>query len=120
MQKELDRNIHTIDADGKSPGRLATQVVGFLMGKGKATFVPNVDGGDHVQVVNASKMNIIGKRIEQKQYYRHTAFASGLRTTSMKKVWADNPGDVLVRAVSRMLPKNSHRNERLKRLVVKN
>jgi large subunit ribosomal protein L13 len=120
MKNELDRNIHTIDADGKSPGRLATQAVGLLMGKHKASFAPNVDGGDHVQVINASKMKIIGKRLEQKQYFHHTAFASGLRTTSMKKVWADNPGDVLVRAVSRMLPKNSHRNERLKRLVVKN
>lgn len=120
MKKELDRNIQTIDADGKSPGRLATQVVGFLMGKGKATFAPNVDAGDHVQVINASKMKILGKRLEQKEYFHHTTRASGLRTTSMKKVWADNPADVLIRAVSRMLPKNSHRSERLKRLVVKN
>ncbi len=120
MKNEQTRKMHTIDADGKSPGRLATQVVGLLMGKHKPSFAPNTDEGDQVHVINASKMRIIGKRLEQKQYYRHTAFASGLRTTSMKKVWADNPGDVLVRAVSRMLPKNSHRETRLKRLVVKN
>ena len=112
--------MHTIDADGKSPGRLAAQVVTILMGKDKVTFAPNVDAGDSVQVINASKMKILGKRMDQKQYYHHTTRGQGLRITSMKKVWADNPGDVLVRAVSRMLPKNSHRQPRLNRLTVKN
>lgn len=120
MKKELERQIRTIDAEGKSPGRLATQVVSILMGKGKTTFVSNVDNGDAVEVLHASKMKITGKKLEQKQYFHHTTRASGLKTTTMKKVWAENPADVLIKAVSRMLPKNSYRNVRLKRFVVKN
>ncbi len=118
--KAISRATQTIDASGKSMGRLATEVVGFLMGKGKPSFVPNVDGGDHVHVINASKMKLTGKKMEQKSYYRHTAYASGLRVTPMSRVWAKDPGEVLRRAVSRMLPKNSHRKERLIRFDVKN
>ena len=118
--KSIARNIHTIDAEGKAPGRLATEVVGLLMGKHKPSFTPNIDGGDHVQVINASKMHLTGKKMDQKMYYRHTAYASGLRVTPIKRIWAKDPSEVLIRAVSRMLPKNSHRNERLKRFIVKN
>src|SRR3989338_7984106 len=72
MKKELKRYTQTIDADGKSPGRLATQVVWFLTGKGKASYVPNVDAGDIVQIIHASKMKILGKRLDQKKYFHHT------------------------------------------------
>jgi len=118
--KEVQREIHTIDAEGISPGRLATQVANLLIGKGKPSYSPNVDGGDHVQILNAAKMSIGGKKMEQKVYYHHTSYAKGLRTTPMKRLWAQNPGEILERAVSRMLPKNSHRNERMKRLIVNN
>jgi large subunit ribosomal protein L13 len=118
--KELERDIHTIDAEGKTPGRLATQVVNLLMGKHRASFTPNVDAGDHVQVMNAAKMTITGKKIDQKVYYRHTEYGEGLKITPLSRLWAKDPSDVLRRAVSRMLPKNSHRKERLKRFVVKN
>lgn len=118
--KEPARDIYTIDATGKAPGRLATEVVCLLIGKHKVNFVSNVDGGDHVQVIHAAKMKFSGKKMEQKVYQHHTAFAHGLRTTPLKRVWDADPADVVKRAVSRMLPKNSHRNERLKRLIVKN
>lgn len=118
--KEIQRNIHTIDAQGKVPGRLATQIVRLLIGKHKASFVSNVDAGDHVQVINASKMVIDPKKLTQKIYYRHTTFASGLKKQNLKQVFEKDPADVLVRAVSRMLPKNKQRTPRLKRLVVKN
>lgn len=118
--KVIARETKIIDASGKSMGRLATEVVGLLMGKGKPSFVPNVDGGDHVRVVNASKMKLTGKKMEQKSYYRHTTYATGLRVTPMSRVWAKDPGEVLKKAVSRMLPKNSHRKERLIRFDVKN
>jgi large subunit ribosomal protein L13 len=118
--KEIQRNIHTIDAQGKVPGRLATQIVHLLLGKNKASFVSNVDAGDYVQVINASKMVMDPKKLIQKVYYHHTTFASGLKSKTQKQVFEKDPGDVLRRAVSRMLPKNKQRTPRLKRLVVKN
>ena len=118
--KELPRNIHTIDADGLPPGRLATTVVRLLIGKHKPSFVPNVDAGDHVQVVNASKMKIHPKKETQKIYYRHTTYASGLKKRTLGGLMATDPSKVLKAAVSLMLPKNKHRSPRLKRLLIKN
>ncbi len=116
----MSNEIHTIDATGKAPGRLATEVTHILLGKHKPTFTPHIDDGDHVQVVNASKMVLTGKKMNQKVYSHHTTYAAGLRQKKLSTVWAADPGDVLRRAVSRMLPKNKHRSERLKRLVVNN
>ncbi|TAL50147.1 50S ribosomal protein L13 [Patescibacteria group bacterium] len=116
----MSHEIHTIDAAGKAPGRLATEVTRILIGKHKASWTPHIDDGDHVQVVNASKMVLTGKKLNQKVYHHHTTYAAGLRQKKMSTVWAEDPGDVLRRAVSRMLPKNKQRNERLKRLVVNN
>lgn len=118
--KEPTRDIHTIDADGMVPGRLATTVVRLLIGKHKAAFTPNIDAGDHVQVVNASKMKIYPAKLTQKLYYRHTTYASGLKIRSLKSLMDTDPSKVLKAAVSRMLPKNKQRSARLKRLVVKN
>ncbi len=118
--QEITREIHTIDGEGKAPGRLATEIATLLIGKHKTAFAPNLDIGDHVQVVNAGKMVVTGKKLEQKNYYHHTGYAKGLRTKQMKTVWEENPGEVLRRAVSRMLPKNKHRTERLKRLAISN
>lgn len=118
--KDLTRDIHTLDADGMVPGRLATTIVRFLIGKHKASFTPHMDGGDHVQVVNASKMKIHPAKETQKLYYRHTTYASGLKIRSLKHLMDTDPSKVLKAAVSRMLPKNKQRAARLKRLVVKN
>ncbi|MBM5789488.1 50S ribosomal protein L13 [Candidatus Parcubacteria bacterium] len=118
--KTIDRDIHTIDATGKTPGRLATAIARLLIGKHRPSYAPNVDGGDHVQITNAAKMRLTGKKLEQKVYYRHTEYANGLKTQTMRSVWTKDPADVLRRAVSRMLPKNKLRAERMKRLVVKN
>ena len=117
---DMQRDIHTIDAEGKAPGRLATEVVGILMGKHKPSFQTHIDGGDHVQIVNASKMKIGVKKFDQKEYYHHSGYAKGLKTETMGSVWSKNPGEVLRRAVSRMLPKNKQRVERMKRLTVSN
>lgn len=116
----IQREIHTIDAQGKVPGRLATQIVTLLIGKQKTGFTPHIDQGDHVQVVNASRMKIHAGKLEQKVYHHHTTFARGLRTQTLKRLVAENPSDIIRRAVSRMLPKNNQRSARLKRLVVKN
>lgn len=114
----MQRDIHTIDAQDKAPGRLATEVVRFLIGKHRPNYVAHIDAGDHVQVVNAAKMRLTGNKLAQKVYTHHTTYAKGLRVKKMSDVWAKDPGEVLKRAVSRMLPKNKHRNERLKRLSV--
>ncbi|MBI5793697.1 50S ribosomal protein L13 [Candidatus Uhrbacteria bacterium] len=117
--KTLERDIHTIDAQGKVPGRLATTVVHLLIGKHKPSFTPNVDAGDYVQVTNASKMKIHPVK-EAKIYYRHTTYASGLKMRTLKGLMASDPSKVLREAVSRMLPKNKQRSPRLKRLTIKN
>ena len=117
---KITRVKHTIDAEGKTPGRLAAAIGRLLIGKHKVDFAPNVDGGDSVEVLNAGKMKITGNKMEGKTYHRHTAHPGGYREENLKTVWAKNPGEVLYRAVSRMLPKNRHRNERLKRLSIKN
>jgi len=118
--KTTQREIHTIDANGKAPGRLATQVARILIGKHKVSYTPHLDEGDHVQVINAGKMVFTGKKMDQKVYTHHTTYAAGLRQKKLSTVWAQDPGDTLRRAVSRMLPKNKHRASRLKRLVVSN
>lgn len=116
----MPQDIHTIDAQDKAPGRLATQVVRLLTGKHRTDFVPHTDAGDEVHVVNAAGMRLTGKKLTQKVYYHHTGYASGLRAKKMSAVWAQDPSDVLRRAVSRMLPKNKLRAKRMKRLKITN
>ena len=112
--------MQTIDAAGKTPGRLATKIAALLIGKEKASFVPHIDGGDAVEVVNASKMEFKGNKLEKRVYFSHTAHPGGFKAEPMKLVMRNNPGDVIRRAVTRMLPKNKMRDERMKRLTIKN
>ncbi len=117
--KKIFRKKHEIDAGGKTVGRTATRVVTLLMGKNKANYAPQIDAGDYVTVVNASKLKFTGKKLEQKDYYHHTQYPGGLRRTPMKKVFENKPEKVIEHAVFRMLPKNKLRKERMKRLTVK-
>ena len=112
----MARETHTIDVEGRSLGRVASQIAVLLMGKHKPSFVPNQDLGDFVLVKNIRKVKITGKKIEQKKYYRHSGYLGHLKEISLKKVMDSNPGEVLRRAVSGMLPKNRLRKPRLKRL----
>ncbi|OGL66500.1 50S ribosomal protein L13 [Candidatus Uhrbacteria bacterium RIFCSPHIGHO2_01_FULL_63_20] len=116
---KIERAHHVLDATGQAPGRLASQIAHLLIGKHKVTFLPNVDAGDSVEVVNASKVKISGQKLEQKAYYHHTGAPGGLRTKMLSTAMVEDPTQVITRAVSRMLPKNSHRTPRLKRLTVK-
>ncbi len=116
--KKITRDIHTIDAEGKAPGRIATEVARLLIGKHKPDYTPNIDGGDHVQVLNAAKVAWTGKKLAQKTYYRHSGYAGGLKEEKLEKRMERDPAGVLKDAISRMLPKNKLRNERMKRLVV--
>lgn len=116
---EIIRQTHVIDATGIAPGRVATQVAKILMGKNKPTYSPHIDAGDFVVVENASKVKFTGRKLAQKDYYHHTMHPGGIKRTPMKKVFDNNPADVIKKTVQKMLPKNSLRVEMLKRLDVK-
>ena len=112
----MKREIHKIDATGKVLGRLASEIALLLRGKGKVTFQPHLDEGDFVEVTNAEKIKVTGKKIEQKIYYRHSGYPGGLKEETLKKKLVDDPTFVLRNAVVHMLPKNTLRKEMIKRL----
>jgi len=115
---KIDRETVTIDASGKVVGRLATQIAKILVGKDKPTFVPHIDAGAVVKVVNADKLVLTGKKMEQKVHFRSSNRPSGIKRTPMTKLMQENPGEILVHAVKYMLPKNRTQKERLKRLII--
>lgn len=112
----MKREIKKIDATGKVLGRLASQIAIFLQGKHKENFDPKKDGGDFVIVKNIEKMKITGQKMEKKRYFRHSGFPGGLKEIQLKEILKKNPSEVLIRAVSGMLPKNRLRKRMLKRL----
>lgn len=113
------RKTHKIDATGKAPGRLACEIALLLKGKNKPSFLPNVDAGDFVIVSNAKFMKFTGKKFEQKEYYHYSGYPGGLKTKKAKDIFAQNPGEILKRAVFNMLPKNKNRKAMIKRLMIK-
>ncbi|EKD32972.1 MAG: Ribosomal protein L13 [uncultured bacterium] len=115
---ELKREKHIIDAEGQAVGRLATKIATFLIGKHKPSFVPNIDAGDFVTVKNADKLKFTGKKLEQKVFRHHTMRPGGLKEVKVVDVFKKNPGEVVKHAVYGMLPKNKHRVNRIKRLVI--
>lgn len=117
-KKNVIRQTTEIDATDQAVGRLATQVAVLLRGKHKPDFVPHIDAGDFVHVINAGKVKFTGRKLVQKDYYHHTMYPGGLRRTPMKKIFDNNPTDVLRRAVYGMLPKNKLRDEMMKRLQI--
>lgn len=114
----IERKTYTVDASGKILGRMATDIAMHLMGKTSAAFQPNVDAGDAVVVMNVAKMEVTGKKYEDKVYHRHTGYPGGIRTKTMRQMWEKDAAGVLRAAVSRMLPKNKHRKARLLRLTI--
>jgi len=95
-----------IDAEGQTLGRLASKVAILLRGKHKPNFTPHVDCGDNVVVVNASKVNLTGKKWEDKTYIRHTGYPGGQRTLTSKQLFDKNPSTIIEKSVKGMLPKN--------------
>ncbi len=116
MAQTISREVHTIDASGQTPGRLATTIAMWLMGKNKPTFTPHIDAGDFVSVVHTDQLRFTGKKFEQSTYKSHSGYQGGLKVKTLKAVHRENPNQIIRRAVSRMLPKNKHRTARLKRL----
>ena len=103
--QNVERNWYVVDADGMTLGRLASQVAAILRGKNKPTFTPHVDCGDHVIVINAAKVVLSGKKLDQKIYYHHSGFAGGLKQTKYRKLMAEKPEFAVKHAVVGMLPK---------------
>ncbi|MDO8601382.1 MAG: 50S ribosomal protein L13 [bacterium] len=114
----MKRETHTIDAADKVLGRLASQIATLLQGKHKTDFVPYSDMGDNVVVQNVQKIKFTGKKLEQKEYFRHSAWMGNKTFTPLKEVFKNRPFLVLQRAVLGMLPKNRLRAKMIKRLKV--
>lgn len=114
----IERKVIEMDATGKVPGRLASEIARLLQGKHKATYSPNVDMGDTVIVTNVALMKVSAKKAEEKIYKHHSFHPGGLKKVSMKVVMEKHPERVLQMAVKNMLPKNKLQTERMKRLKV--
>ncbi len=114
----IERKWYVVDADGCTLGRLASEIAKVLRGKNKPSFTPNVDTGDYVIVVNAEKVKVSGKKLDQKKYYHHSGFVGGLRETSLREKLATKPEEVLEDAVKGMLPKGPLGREMYKKLFV--
>ncbi len=103
---EIERKWLLINADGKILGRLATEISVLLRGKGKAKFAPFIDMGDFVVVINAEKIQVTGRKLEQKKYYSHTGYPGGIKEKTLNELMDTNPEEVLRKAVWGMIPKN--------------
>ena len=114
---DVQRKWYIVDAEGKTLGRLATEIATVLRGKHKVTFTPHVDGGDFVVVVNAEKVVLTGKKLDQKMYRYHTGYVGGLKEIPYKEMMAKKPEEVVAHAVSGMLPKNKLRARMMTRLT---
>ena len=115
---DITRTWHVIDAEDVVLGRLAVVCATLLRGKHKATFAPNVDGGDFVIVVNAAKVALAGNKKQTKKVYRHSGFPGGLTETAIGDVLAKDPRKVVEKAVWGMLPKNKLSRQQLTKLKV--
>ena len=102
---KIERKWYVVDADGCTLGRLASGVASVLRGKNKPQFTPHVDTGDYVIIVNADKIKVTGKKLEQKIYYNHSDYVGGMRETTLKEMLAKKPERVIELAVKGMLPR---------------
>ena len=116
--EDVNRKWYVVDAEGKTLGRLASQVATILRGKHKPIFTPNVDTGDFVIIVNAEKIVLTGKKLDQKMYRHHSLYPGGLKETSYRKLLATKPEFAFYEAVRGMLPKGPLGRKMLKKLKV--
>jgi len=115
---EVERKWYLVDATDKTLGRLSSKIASMLRGKHKPIFTPHVDCGDYVVVINAEKMKVTGKKLEDKEYKRHSGYPGGLKTVTLEKMLEDKPEDVMIHAVKGMLPKGKLGRQMLKKLRV--
>jgi large subunit ribosomal protein L13 len=115
---EIERQWYLVDAEGKTLGRLATEIAETLRGKRKPQYTPHVDTGDFVVVVNAEKIAVTGKKLDDKMYYRHSGYPGGLRSRPLREELARRPTEVLRKAVKGMLPRNRLGRAQLRKLKI--
>jgi large subunit ribosomal protein L13 len=115
---EIERGWYLVDAEGKNLGRLATQIADTLRGKNKPQFTPHVDTGDFVIVVNAEKITVTGKKLDDKMYYRHSGYPGGLKERTLREQLERRPTEVIRAAVKGMLPRNKLARQQLTKLKV--
>lgn len=115
---KIERKWYVVDAEGKTLGRLASEVAKVLRGKNKPVFTPHVDTGDYVIIVNAEKVSVTGKKLDQKIYYHHSDYVGGMKETTLKEMLAKKPEKVVELAVKGMLPKGPLGRSMIKKLHV--
>ena len=115
---KIERKWYVVDAEGCTLGRLASGVASVLRGKNKPQFTPHVDTGDYVIVVNADKVKVTGKKMDQKIYYNHSDYVGGMKETTLKEMMAKKPEKVVELAVKGMLPKGPLGREMYTKLFV--
>jgi len=115
---EVERKWYIIDAEGRTLGRLASEIAKVLRGKNKPQYTPHVDTGDFVVVVNADRVVVTGKKAEQKVYRRHSGYPGGLKTTSYEQMMGRRPTEILRKAVYGMMPKTRLARQQMRKLKI--
>ena len=114
----IERKWYVVDAENQTLGRLCSEVAKVLRGKNKPTYTPHIDTGDNVIVINADKIKVTGKKLDQKIYYRHSDYVGGMKETTLKEMLAKKPEDVIYLGVKGMLPKGPLGRSMIKKLHV--
>lgn len=114
----IERKWYVVDATDKTLGRMATEIAAVLRGKHKPTFTPHIDTGDNVIVINADKIKVTGKKLDQKVYYNHSGYVGGMKEQTLKEKLAKKPEQVVELAVKGMLPKGPLGRQMFKKLFV--
>ena len=114
----IEREWYVVDATGHTLGRLASEIATILRGKNKPTYTPHIDTGDNVIVINAEKIKVTGKKLDQKIYYHHSDYVGGMKEQTLKEKLAKKPEDVIYLAVKGMLPKGPLGRQMIKKLHV--
>lgn len=114
----VERKWYVVDAEGKTLGRLASEIANVLRGKNKPIYTPHIDTGDYVIVVNAEKVKVTGKKLDQKIYYHHSEYVGGMKETTLREMMQKKPEFVITHAVKGMLPKGPLGRQMLKKLHV--
>ncbi|MBQ7447887.1 MAG: 50S ribosomal protein L13 [Eubacterium sp.] len=115
---KIERKWYVVDAEGQTLGRLSSEIAKILRGKNKPEFTPHIDTGDYVIVVNAEKVKVTGKKLDQKIYYHHSDYVGGMKETTLKELLAKHPERVITFAVKGMLPKGPLGRQMGKKLFV--
>ena len=115
---KIERKWYVVDAEGQTLGRLAAEVAKVLRGKNKPEFTPHIDTGDNVIVINAEKIKVTGKKLDQKVYYHHSDYVGGMKETTLREMMAKKPEQVIELAVKGLLPKGPLGRTMIKKLHV--